>query len=461
MPAMTRWLVILLAIGTSAAAQQPGSPAAMPPVPEPVPELPGQGRPVDTATTRARRERLAARAGQGILVVRAASSRDLESDVLQDNDFRQDDDFFYLTGLETPDAWLVMVGSGAGGAETHLFLPRRQPDQERWTGLKLGPGPDAVRLSGIPLVHDAAQLDSITAVLARQAVGPVHTLARYSDAAPSLPDALRGRPVHDLGPLLDSLRVVKDAAEVAALRRAIAITAEAQRAAMRAARAGMMEYQLEAIIEFTFRYHGADRVGFPSIVGSGPNSTTLHYDVNRRRIQDGDLVVVDVGAEYGQYTADVTRTLPANGRFTPRQRAVYDLVLASQQAALDIARPGVTIRQLTQAARSHMQAHSRDLCAPKNCVEYFVHGLSHWLGMRVHDVGDYRMPLEPGMVLTVEPGIYIPEEQLGVRIEDDILITPDGYELLSAAAPRRAADVEALMQEGAKAAPSPVPGGPR
>lgn len=459
MAAMTRWLALLLAIGTSAGAQQSVPPVIIPPAPEPVPELPGQGRPVDTAATRARRERLAARAGQGIVVVRSAPSRDLESEVLQDNDFRQDDDFFYLTGLETPDAWLVMV-SGRGGVETRLFLPPRQPDQERWTGLRLGPGPDAVRLSGIRFVHDVALLDSITGVVAQQVAGPVHTLRRYSDAPPSLPSALDGRPVRDIEPLLDSLRVVKDAAEVAALRRAIAITAEALRAAMRAARPGMMEYQLEAIIEFTFRHNGADRVGFPSIVGSGPNSTTLHYDVNRRRIQEGDLVVMDVGAEYAQYTADVTRTIPASGRFTPRQRALYDLVLASQQAALDLARPGVTIRQLTQAARAYMQAHSGDLCAPRNCVEYFVHGLSHWLGMRVHDVGDYRMPLEPGMVLTVEPGIYIPEEQLGVRIEDDILITADGYELLSAAAPRRAADVEALMHEGARAAP-PVPGGSR
>ncbi|MBI3981285.1 MAG: aminopeptidase P family protein [Gemmatimonadetes bacterium] len=447
---MMRWLVMLLAVGSSAAAQQ----SAL----DPVPELPGQGRPVDIAATRARRDRLATRAGQGIVVVRAALSRDLEAEVLQDSDFRQDDDFFYLTGLETPDAWLVLAATPAG-LETHLFLPPRQPEQERWTGLKLGPGPDAVRLSGIPFVHDVARLDSVTQVLAERVAGPVHGLTRYSDGAPLLPAPLAGRPLRDIEPLLDSLRVVKDAAEVTALRRAVSITAEAHKAAMRAARPGMMEYQLEAVVEYTFRDLGADRVGFPSIVGSGSNATTLHYDVNRRRAQEGDLVVIDVGAEYAQYTADVTRTIPMSGRFTPRQRAVYDLVLASQQAALDAVRPGVTVRQLTQVARAYMQTHSGDLCAPKNCVEYFVHGLSHWLGMRVHDVGDYRMPLEPGMVLTVEPGIYIPHEQLGVRIEDDILVTADGYELLSAAAPRRAADVEALMSEGTRNAP--VPGGTR
>jgi len=289
----------------------------------------------------------------------------------------------------------------------------------------------------------------VAGAIAARSPGTVYALARHSDGPPELPPALASRPVRDIEPLLDSLRVVKDAAEVAALRHAITITAEAQRAAMRAARPGMMEFQIEAVIEFTFRNLGADRVGFPSIVGSGPNSTTLHYDVNRRRIEQGDLVVMDVGAEYAQYTADVTRTIPMGGRFTPRQRAIYELVLGSQEAALAAVRPGVTVRQLTTIARDYMRQHGGTLCAPRNCVDSFVHGLSHWLGMRVHDVGDYRMPLEPGMVLTVEPGIYLPDEQLGVRIEDDIVVTATGYELLSAAAPRRAEEIEALMNQGA------------
>jgi Xaa-Pro aminopeptidase len=423
-----------------------------------IPELPGQGRPVDIAATAARRERLLARTGPGIVVVRAAASRDLEDQVLQDNDFRQDDDFFYLTGLETPDAWLILAAP-SGPPETHLFLPARNPGQEQWTGLRLGPGPEAARLSGIPLVHDAARLDSVAGAIAARVPGPVHTVTRYANRGPELPSALSVLPLRDLEPLLDSLRVVKDAAEIAALRRAIIITAEAQRAAMRAARPGMMEYQLEAVIEFTFRDHGADRVGFPSIIGSGPNSTTLHYDVNRRQIASGDLVVMDVGAEYAQYTADVTRTIPMGGRFTARQRAVYALVLGSQEAALAAVRPGVTVRELNTIARDYLRQHSGDLCAPRNCVEFFVHGLSHWLGMRVHDVGDYRMPLEPGMVLTVEPGIYLPHEQLGVRVEDDVLVTATGYELLSAGAPRRVEEIEALMSEGARLAP--LPGGAR
>lgn len=429
--------------------------SAVPQLPVAVPELPGQGRPVDLASTSARRERLLARTGPGIVVMRAAPARDLEELVIQDNDFRQDDDFFYLTGLETPDAWLVMVAD-TGRSETHLFLPARDPDQEVWTGLRLGPGPHVARLTGIPLVHDTRVLDSVLAAVAPRAAGTVFTLARFGRQAPSLPAALATREVRDIEALLDSLRLVKDAAEIAALRKAITITTEAQRAAMRAARPGMMEYQLEAVVEFTFRNLGADRVGFPSIVGSGPNSTTLHYDVNRRRLEPGDLVVMDVGAEYAQYTADVTRTIPAGGRFTPRQRAIYNLVLGSQEAALAAVRPGVTVRELNGIAREYMRQHSGDLCAPRNCVEYFIHGLSHWLGMRVHDVGDYRTPLQAGMVLTVEPGIYLAGEQLGVRIEDDILVTPDGYELLSAGAPRRAEEVEALMLQSSAA---PVPGG--
>ena len=186
-------------------------------------------------------------------------------------------------------------------------------------------------------------------------------------------------------------------------------------------------------------------MGYPSIVGSGPNSTTLHYDVSRRQTRDGDLVVVDAGAEWGQYTADVTRTFPVNGKFTPRQKAIYDLVLATQQAAFDSTRPGTTIAQLNRVARDYMRTHSGTLCGAETCDSYFIHGLSHWLGMDVHDVGDYGTPLKAGMVLTIEPGIYLAQESLGVRIEDDVLVTATGAEWLSAKAPRTTAEIERLM----------------
>ena len=417
----------------------------LPPAPAPIPELPGMGRPVDVEATRARRERLLQRIGAGVALVPAAPSRDLEEEVLQDNDFRQNDDFYYLTGLETPQALLVLARAPGRPDETVLFLPPRDAGEERWTGLRLGPGPEAARLSGIPAVYSMALMDSVVGALLQRATGPLFLALRTGQPPAQL--ETWGRPPRSLIPTLDSLRVVKDAAELARLRRAIVITAEAQREAMRAARPGMHEYQLEAVVEFTFRRLGADRVGFPSIIGSGPNTTTLHYDVNRRQTADDDLVVSDVGAEYGQYTADVTRTFPVNGRFTPRQRAIYELVLGAQQAALDAIRPGVTVRELDAVARGYLVEHGGTLCGARNCGDYFVHGLSHWLGMRVHDVGDYRMPLQPGMVLTVEPGVYLPEENLGVRIEDDVVVTATGYELLSAGAPRTPDQIEAVMRE--------------
>ncbi len=425
---------------------------SLPPAPEPVPELPGAGRPVNVTATAARRAALLQRLPAGIVIVPAAAPRDLEVDVLQDGDFRQDDDFFYLTGLETADAVLLMAHPGGASAQTILFLPPRNPAAERWTGMRLGPGAQAARLSGISTVLPVTALDSVRAEWMGRIAGPLYTVARVppGDSALALRWARRGgRDVENIAPVLDSLRVVKDADEISRLRRAILITAEAQKAAMRAMKPGMKEYRIEATIEYTFRDLGADRVGFPSIVGSGPNSTTLHYDVNRRTMEDGDLVVMDIGAEYGQYTADVTRTVPANGWFTPRQRAIYDLVLGTQQAALDAVQPDVTVRDLNEIARRYLREHGGDLCRPQTCDAYFVHGLSHWLGMRVHDVGDYGMPLRAGMVLTIEPGVYLPEENLGVRIEDDVLVTPSGHELLSGSAPRAAADVETMMRKGA------------
>ncbi|HSR14237.1 MAG TPA: M24 family metallopeptidase, partial [Gemmatimonadales bacterium] len=212
-----------------------------------------------------------------------------------------------------------------------------------------------------------------------------------------------------------------------------------------AAAPGAWEYELEAAAEGTFRRMGAERVGYPSIVGAGFNSTVLHYDESRARLADGDLVVMDMGAEFGYYSADVTRTIPASGRFTPRQRAIYDLVLGAQQAAMDSIRPGVTMGQLNQIARRFMRDHSGGLCGERTCDAYFIHGLGHMIGMDVHDVGPGGAPLRPGMVLTIEPGIYLPAERLGVRIEDDILVTATGHELLSGGVPRRAEAVEALM----------------
>jgi Xaa-Pro aminopeptidase len=214
---------------------------------------------------------------------------------------------------------------------------------------------------------------------------------------------------------------------------------------MKTARPGGYEYEIEAAAEHAFRAQGAERVAYPSIVGSGVNGTTLHYDKNRRRVEAGDLIVMDMGADFGYYAADVTRTIPASGRFTERQRALYDLVLGAQQAALDSVRPGTTLPRLDQIAREYLRLHSGDLCGRESCDAFFIHGLSHWLGMDVHDVGSLGTMLAPGMTFTVEPGIYLPEEKLGIRIEDVVLVTETGHRILSTGVPRAAAEIEALM----------------
>jgi len=425
-----------------------GRPSPAPPLGAwtPVPELPGMGRPVDTASVAARRRALLARIGRGVVLVPAAHERELERDYLQDNDFRQSNTFFYFTELETQDAWLLLL-AGAGATETVLFLPPRNPFQERWTGLRLGPDSTAVRRTGIARVLATDSLDPVLSAAVARVRGPLYVpLDQTTRDEPRIRDLIfAGSDVRNVRPIADSLRLVKDADEVARMRKAVEISVLGHIAAMQAARPGAWEYEIEAALEAEFRRNGADRVGYPSIVGSGPNSTTLHYDVNRRQTRDGDLVVLDAGAEWGQYTADVTRTFPVNGKFTPRQKAIYDLVLATQQAAFDSTRPGATIAQLNRIARNYMRAHSGTLCGAETCDAYFIHGLSHWLGMDVHDVGDYTTPLKPGIVFTIEPGIYLAQEGLGVRIEDDVLVTATGAEWLSAKAPKTTAEIERLM----------------
>ena len=437
-------LFCLLLAAAPAAAQTPADD------PPPVKELPGAGRAVDQEAYAARRARLAERVGKGVVIIPAGQRQDLERLVLQDNDFRQDDYFFYLTGLETPGAWLMVVATDGAVESTTLYLPRVNPMMMRWTGVQLGPGEEAARLTGISQVEEATPEVLEQALAAEDA--PLFTTRWAGTEGNRLIEGWEqnGKEFADVVPALDSLRQVKDSLGLAALRRAITITAEGASAGMRAAHPGMWEYQLEATIEYTFRNLGADRVGFPSIVGSGPNSTTLHYDISRRRMEEGDLVVVDIGAEYAMYTADVTRTFPVSGRFTERQRGIYELVLETQNAIIEAIRPGVTLQELTVIGRSHMAEHSGDLCGEADCTRYFIHGVSHWLGMRVHDVGDGRRPLEPGMVLTVEPGIYIPEENVGVRIEDDVLVTEEGCEVLSIGAPKTVEDIERTMRSDDK-----------
>jgi len=444
--------LLWLECGAAGAAATQARPAGAAPIGAwtPIPELPGMGRPVDTAAVAARRRALLQRIGRGTVLIPAAHERDVEKDYIQDNDFRQNNTFFYFTELETQDAWLLLTARGPDSLESALFLPPRNPSQERWTGLRLGPDSVAARLSGIPTVLPTDSLEH--RLFAARFRGPIYVPLDVTtrDERRVIDLVFSGQDVHNLRPFADSMREVKDADELARLRKAVDISVAGHIAAMQAARPGMYEYEIEAVLEAGFRRNGADRVGYPSIVGSGPNTTTLHYDVNRRQTRDGDLVLVDAGAEWGQYTADVTRTWPVNGRFSSRQKAVYDLVLATQQVAFDSVRPGVTLRDLNRLAQTYMRDHSGKLCGDQTCDAYFIHGLGHPLGMDVHDVAvPGRLKLEPGMVITLEPGIYLAEEGLGVRIEDDVLVTPTGAEWLSAKAPRTTPEIERLMRGGA------------
>ncbi len=363
--------------------------------------------------------------------------------------FRQSSDYYYLTGVSEAGGVLVLY-HGVEGPEEWLFLPARDRNREVWEGPRLAPGEQSAALLGFAAVLSREELtarvegllETATAVVSCQRTegwgraDPRENFARYTSLADAI-DA-SGLELGNAAGKLGAMRLVKSPGEIARLRQAIGVTGEGLVDGMRAVRAGMPEFQLEAVIEFAFFRGGAERVGFPSIVGAGENSCVLHYNLNRAGSKDGDLVVCDVGAEFGMYTADVTRTFPVNGRFTPRQRELYEIVLAAQQAGIDACKPGATVNQIHRAASAVIREAGYG--------RYFMHGTSHWLGLDVHDVGDYDTPLAPGMVLTVEPGIYIAGEELGIRIEDDVLITEDGHEVLSGHIPRSVEAIESLMR---------------
>ncbi|MBI2150169.1 MAG: aminopeptidase P family protein [Acidobacteria bacterium] len=358
---------------------------------------------------RLRRERLAQRIKGNVLVLRAAPGQELV-------EYRQERNFYYLTGFTEPNA-ILLLDAASQPPQEFLFLPERKPSEEKWTGPKLGPGADAEKATGFAAVLPISAFDT--------------TLKKASERAQSVKE------LKDVTADLAALRQVKSSTEIALLERAIQITLKGHQAAARTIAPGLMEYEAEAAIEYEFRRNGAERPGFPSIVGSGPFSTILHYDRSERRMLAGETVVVDIGAEYSGYTADVTRTYPVSGAFSARQREIYQTVLDAQKAALARVKPGARISDIHQAAMSHIRSKGYD--------KYFTHGTSHHIGLEVHDVGEAARPLEPNMVITVEPGIYIPDEQIGIRIEDDVLVTTAGYRLLSNF-PKEIAEIEALVK---------------
>lgn len=396
--------------------------------------------------------------------------------------FRQDSDFHYLTGFDHPNAALVLQPDG--DASFTLFVEPRDPAAETWTGYR--PGVEGARSDfGADQAYPIGELLEKLPALLERAQRIHHVLGRDPRVDQKIIETieaarLRSRAhapppesIVDPRGVLHELRLFKEPEELELMRTASEITREAHAAAAALAHPDRIEYELEAVLDATFRRRGGWGPAYDSIVGGGANATVLHYVANDQPLRDGTLVLIDAGCEYAGYAADVTRTYPVGGRFTSPAREIYDIVLAAQEVALERARPGATLEEIHDAALRRLiegmialrllpTTTLDDAVASGEFRRYYMHRTSHWLGLDVHDVGAYRQEgqprrLAPGMVLTIEPGLYVPASDerapealrgIGVRIEDDVVITADGHENLSAAIPKRPADVEALVRAG-------------
>jgi Xaa-Pro aminopeptidase len=408
-----------------------------------------------------RRHALASKA-DGALLLFASDEAEGPNDLYG---YRPDDNFFYLSGWAEPGAALLILPAivSADHAYTEiLFLPSHNPSQEKWTGPKLGP--ESSEAPGITGFDHVESLDSLRAELVR--LLPSRRLTVYTDVPayeePSNSEAplewLKranafsvGVSFQDVRPLLTSLRVYKDAGEIERIRHATDNSIAAHFAAMRAMKPSITEREISALMQYEWGKRGCERPAYAPIVGSGFSSTVLHYSDDSAAIHAGDVVVIDAAGEYSMYASDITRTLPASGKFTARQREIYDIVLGAQQAAAAAFQAGKSHLRpgqpdsLHDVAFNYINSHGKDSHG-KALGKYFIHGLSHYVGLNVHDVGDYDLPLAPGMVFTIEPGIYIPEETLGVRIEDILYVDKDGKLInLTAGLPHTADDVERAM----------------
>ncbi|MCJ7581670.1 MAG: aminopeptidase P family protein [Candidatus Aminicenantes bacterium] len=404
------------------------------------------------------------------------------------------ENFFYLTGFAESDAAMLLIP----GADKKfiLFVRPANPARSIWTG-------DVAGLEGAKEyfgADEAYPLDQFERILAQSLRGEKQIFCSYinTELTASLfqmvsrPWNNSPKQIVDLTEKIYEMRVIKSPAEISLMKKAVDITCQASIEAMKAAQPGKNEAEIEAVIEYVFRKEGATGPGFPSIVGSGPNSTVLHHEINNRQTVDGDLVVMDIGAEVGRYTADVTRTIPVNGQFSKEQQDIYNIVLEAEEKALSIIAPGIEINDIHNLAVSIIAdgllrlGLITDKESRWQTSAWLMYTINHWIGLNVHDVGDYQRRrdssrvLEPGMVFTVEPGLYIrmetidslqeivgpsvPEEQvnafikavrpvvqkynhIGVRIEDDVLVTKDGYENLSVKAPKTIAEIERIMQK--------------
>ncbi|WP_342118360.1 Xaa-Pro aminopeptidase [Pseudoduganella sp. OTU4001] len=399
--------------------------------------------------------------------------------------YRHDSSFYYLTGFTEPQAVLVLVAPrGSAAAQSILFCREKHLESEIWDGYRYGP--DAAREAfGFDFAFPIGALDEHMVRQLSNASALYAAAARSADASAQQQRWLEGvrklsrsgitaPPVlRDLPPLVDEMRLFKDEQERAIMLRAGQISAGAHARAMRCARPGVHEYELEAELLHEFRRNGAQFPAYTPIVASGPNACVLHYNANNRQVQDGELVLIDAGCELDGYASDITRTFPVNGRFSSAQRELYELVLAAQQAAFAAIAPGrkyhdahdAAVRMLAQGMLDFglLQGTLDDVLAEKKYTQFYMHGTGHWIGMDVHDVGVYRDTarddkpsrlLQPGMALTVEPGIYVrpaagvPEQywNIGIRIEDDVIVSDGGFQLLTGGAPKTVAEIEALMK---------------
>jgi Xaa-Pro aminopeptidase len=408
--------------------------------------------------------------GDGVIVMFGYADADVAASTTM---FRQNETFYYLTGWNEPDAMMLLVPKAPKGSNEMigiekeiLFIPPHdvRPSSyhgELWEGPKLGPDDaDAPARTGFPIVKSVTlfQSELFNALKGSNKIYTEMTPQPESgedcfikDMQSRLKKAAPLATLTDFRDLVTRMRMVKSPGEIALIRKAADASVEAHLAAMKTVRPGLWEYEVAARMEYEFQRRGCEWPAYPPIVGSGFYSTVLHYDRNSSQMKDGDTVVMDVAGSYGGYASDITRTLPVNGKFTPRQKEIYEIVLAAHDAAIAAAKPGMYLgrrgaKGLHEIAYDYINTHGKDLHG-RPLGKYFIHGLSHSIGLNVHDPFDYQQPLQPGMVVTIEPGIYIREEKLGVRIEDDILITQNGCEVLTRRLPRTVEEIERIMAQ--------------
>jgi Xaa-Pro aminopeptidase len=420
----------------------------------------------------ARRAKLAASVDAPIILT-GLNGREVDS---QSYVFAQEDNFYYLTGHNEEGAGLILLPAADSkarrddwiGAREIFFLPEKNPMREKWDGVRMSPSDPGIQArTGFADVRGFGEMRAAIEKLAKF-YPSLYTILPYEKEMGGYPHdketvdwlklAAPQATLKDIRGNITDLRLIKSPTEIVFLRQAIDLSLDAHIAAMKLMRPGLWEYQVAAKMVEVHAMGGSEAEAYAPIVGAGPNSTALHYDRLGRKIQDGDIVVLDVGAQFSGYAADITRTLPANGKFTARQREIYEIVLGAQNVALAEMKPGADMcrkgkHSVYKIAYDYINSHGKDQSG-KALGQYFIHGLGHNIGLDVHDPGDSCKPLMVGQVVTVEPGIYIPEENLGVRIEDDVLITESGYELLSAKLPRGADELERIMAEATQQRPA-------